>query len=293
MQNTIALGVPVYFKIHTMLRIPVYNAACPRSKEPADLEALLATRIPVITVGSISLEKQGGNRAKAYRSDPETGLSLNSFGLPNRGLAYYEKYLPAFIEKARIRRKKVRASIVARHPREFAALVRRLRHLGVDQIEVNVSCPNVWDGKIQKGIIAFSPALLCRVVVSAGRAARGFPLDYKVPPYSDPGLLARVATIFNAAPGVRAVVTANTFPNAWSRKTGLAGLGGSPFRAIVLGQVVQFRKLLRPGIRVVAIGGVSSPEHVREYRAAGAAEVQVGTQYFEQGARVFARLNRY
>jgi len=273
-----------------MTAVRVYNAAGPRSKSPKDLRTLLATPVPVITIGSVSLAASTGNKAKKYWVDPASGTSLNSMGLPNKGIAYYERLLPTFIKDAHAAGKKVRVSIVGSRTSEYVELVRRLRKLDIDQIEVNTSCPNVWNGTKQKRIASFDLDLLEKLVSATLKVAKGLPLDYKLSPYSDPEMLRKVALLLRRHAGIRAVVTANTFPNAYSALTGLAGMGGDGYRHIVLGQVKQFRQVLPARIKIVALGGASSKKHVADYVAAGAAEVQVGTHYFKNGPGVFKKL---
>jgi len=98
-------------------------------------------------------------------------------GLPNRGITFYESFLPVFIKRAHQRNKRVRVSIVASTPREYGELVRRCLKIGIDEIEVNTSCPNVWKGSKQKEIPAFNTILLNEIIKESSKAARKFKLD--------------------------------------------------------------------------------------------------------------------
>lgn len=273
-----------------MSRARVYNAAGPRSKELADLRKLLATSVPVIQVGSVSVHASEGNTYKRYFEDATTGTTLNSFGLPNRGLAYYEKELPAFIQKAHRLRKKVRVNIVGSRPKEYGVLARTFARIGVDEIEINAGCPNVWKGGKQKRIPAFDLQLLEAIVDEATAAGGKVRYDVKLSPYSDPELLRQVARLLGRKRRLTGVVLCNTFPNAYAAKAGLAGLGGGAFHHIVLGQVYQFRDLLPRRMKVVGLGGARNSETVRNFLKAGADEVQVGSYYHSRGPSVFRNL---
>lgn len=264
-----------------------YNAAGIRSKEIEDLEKLLDSKISVITIGSITLEPRSGNKVKTYWLEESSGDTLNSIGLENRGLEHYKNILPKFLAVAESRGKKVRVSVAANSPGEYTTLVKGFLDIGIKEIEINGSCPNVWEEGKQKVIPTFNISLLKEIVEAVSSVSQEPIFDYKLSPISDPKLVQGIASLFSEVQHIRAVVTSNTFPNAYSDKTGLAGLGGSAMRHIALGQVNQFRKLLPARIKLVGVGGISNRRHVEEFSAAGAEETQVGSYYFQNGPKIF------
>jgi dihydroorotate dehydrogenase (fumarate) len=272
------------------MRIPIANAAGPKSKELPDIEKLLRTPLDAITIGSITLGPNAGNSRQFYWADNKTGATLNSLGLPNKGLAHYQKILPGVIQSAQAKGKRVRVSIAGSHPAEYAALAKELARFDIDGLEINASCPNVWHGTRQRRIPSFDLPLLQSILTQAAKAAPGHMFDIKVSPVSDPVFLSKLCTVLSDTKCVRAVVTSNTFPNALGPNGRLSGLGGTPLRFVALGQVRQLRTLLPKRIKVTGVGGISTRKHIREYAQAGADGVQVGSHYFKHGAQVFHTL---
>ena len=130
--------------------------------------------------------------------------------------------------------------------------------------------------------MSFHPEDIKEVLTWAGKSSK--PIWVKLSPYSDPGLLKEVAEVINEAPPpVAAVVTCNTFPNAYAGKGaispmgGLAGLSGPALKPIALGQVVQFRKHLKEEIDVIGVGGITTGNDAVDFFEAGAKAVQCTT----------------
>lgn len=156
---------------------------------------------------------------------------------------------------------------------------------GVEAIELNFGCPNTEHSKI----MSFDPSSLDTLFRRLEESVR-LPIWVKFSPYSDPGLLKEVATVVNtAASTVKAVVTCNTFPNAYagndkiSPNNALAGLSGPALKPIAVGQVIQFRQHLNPIIDVVGIGGIITGNDVVNFLDAGAKAVQMTSLPFWLG----------
>jgi dihydroorotate dehydrogenase (NAD+) catalytic subunit len=168
---------------------------------------------------------------------------------------------------------------------DFARCARWAGEAGADIIEVNLSCPNVHDGR---GDVYLDPSL-SELVVSATRAAIGHvPLSAKLGYYADVALLRTVLahirpyvdalTLINAIK--RPVIAADGHPYFPGAGRERAGIGGAAIRALALGNVrsaVTFLREQGSGIPVIAVGGVTAPGHVDEYLALGAAAVALGT----------------
>ena len=119
----------------------------------------------------------------------------------------------------------------------------------------------------------------------------------KLSPYSDPVSLGAIAAIINRSQIVRAVTSANTFPNAFSFNVegeqaidpagGLAGMAGEALKPIGLGQVKQLRAVLPEAIAIIGVGGISEKQDVLDYLRAGADATQITTAYINFGPSVF------
>lgn len=269
------------------VNIPVMNAACSVAKSADDITALLATNIGVVTVGTITVEPREDNpEPRWYAGD---GFALNSFGMPGGGVEYYRRALPALVAKAHELGKYMSLSIGGFSVDEYITLAAAAEEIGVDFIELNLSCPNVQiDGK-QKPIASFDPEYMASII-AAVEAVSTKPLFLKLSPYSNPSDLASAAEIAKAGAHVAAVVTSNTFSNGYYSQDGepvisveLAGVSGRSLLPIVLGQVRQFRKLLPESIAVIGVGGIESASDAEQYFAAGATAVQAATLIVRDG----------
>src|SRR5215510_10246928 len=108
--------------------------------------------VDVATLGglvskTVTLRPRPGNPPPRIR-ETEAGF-LNSIGLENKGIeAYVRDVLPAMEAADTV----VITNIGAERVEEFGELARRIGdHPAVDALEVNLSCPNVQDGKLPFG----------------------------------------------------------------------------------------------------------------------------------------------
>ena len=113
-------------------------------------------------------------------------------------------------------------------------------------------------------------------------------IGLKLSPYSDPGLLTRVATAIRELETVGYVALSNTFPNALILDssghsvitTGLAGLSGLAMKPIALGQVWQFAAVLEGTVDIVGVGGVTTGADIIDFQNAGAKAVQASKVFW-------------
>jgi len=280
------------------LEHPLMNAAgtCKFLDEVSQLSRAATS---AIMVGSITVEQRGGNSGNVYWAG--AAFSLNSLGLPNPGSRYYGQHLPEMVSRAHDTGKPLLVSVAGFTPDEYAELTALALERGADAVELNLGCPNVWQGEEQKRIACFDPSLveeiLQRVEASAGAQAR---IAVKISPFSDPFALAEVAQVIGRHGVARAVTTTNTFPNAFSYDDagqpvvsvggGLAGLAGAAIKPIGLGQVRQLRNILPDRIQIIGVGGINNGRDVIDYLRAGAAATQIATAYLERYERVFSSI---
>ncbi len=278
-------------------------------KLPSHVEPLL--RVPsdilhTITLGSYTLEARSGNPGNAFWTDERHRCaSINALGMPNPGIRAAKAYFYLMAERIRESGKRMRISIAGFSPKEYQLLAQESMGIGPCELELNLGCPNVWDGGSQKRITSFVPALIKETlerVAETTTHADAPCIAVKLSVYSDPFLLEEVAEVLTEMQHVvQTVVVCNTFPNATgygadgktviSAADGYGGLAGAPLKHIALGQVRAFRRLLPHTIEVVGVGGIMTGSDIRDMELAGASSVQIGTLYFEHAdASVFSTL---
>ena len=236
---------------------------------------------PVVS-GSYTPEERAGNEG-AHLFFPETeaeflekGFGLNSFGMPNMGIAGAVREFSSFKTE-----QPIIISIAGFSMEDYmngVSAICKNPDIIFAAIELNFGCPNTGHGKI----MSFDPELLNALFFELSVRNYPIPIWAKLSPYSDPGLLKEVADVMNVnADVIDAVVACNTFPNAYagaeniSPNNGLAGLSGPALKPIALGQVVQFRQHLGPKMDIIGVGGITTGNDVIDFFDAGASAVQL------------------
>ena len=290
------------------LEHPLMNGAgvCKTVDDVADLAR---SCLAAVVVGSITVASRAGNPGQTYWECAD--YSINSLGLPNLGIKYYSESLPEMAGIVHDMGKVLIVSVAGSEIDEYVELTTQAVRCGADLVELNLGCPNVWDGGLQKRIPCFDPEYsgrLCRRVAESLRllARDGGPtgsFGMKISPFSDPFALERLAIILGESarecPEFKFITATNAFPNALivdhdgkpRIDMELGGLGGHAIKPIVLGHIKQLRKLLPESVDLIGIGGVASGEDMAEYLAVGATCVQATTAF--AGSRnpgVFAKI---
>lgn len=277
------------------------NAAgtCKLLEGAESVRELARSATAAVMVGSITVEPREGNSGEVYWAGEV--FSLNSLGLPNPGELYYRQHLPAMVAMAHRSGKPLFVNVAGFTPLEYATLAELAFQGGADLVELNLGCPDVWEGGQQKRIVCFDPQLVGEILYcveeKVGSEAK---VAVKISPFSDPLALSEVAQVIGQSSVVKVVTTVNTFPNAFSydergkpRITpggGLAGLAGPAIKPIGLGQVKQLRGILPERIDIVGVGGITTGQDILDYRRAGAVAVQIATALLERRAKVFSTL---
>jgi dihydroorotate dehydrogenase (NAD+) catalytic subunit len=236
---------------------------------------------------TITPEPRAGNPPPRLWETP-AGL-INSIGLPNKGLAgFLEQDLPQLAELP----VPLIVSVMGTSHEQFAELVDGVASQEeVAALELNVSCPNVKSGLIVGESPEEARSLLRRL-----RPLTDKPLIVKLTPnIADPVPVATAAE----EGGADAVSLINTLKGmaldpagggAWLGG-GTGGLSGPAVRPIALEQVHAVAG--RVEIPVIGMGGVASGRDARDFLAAGATCVAVGTESFRDpaaGRRVASEL---
>jgi len=234
----------------------------------ADLGALV--------VKSISIMAWPGNPAPRVVQLP--GAMMNSVGLQGPGVAaWIDDDLPA----VKAAGASVVVSIWGRTVEEYQEAAEALIPIQdqLTAVELNVSCPNLKDGKKMFSTSADSAASVVEATNGLS-AARWAKLSPNVPN------IAEIAGAVAEA-GADAVTLTNTLIglvlNPETGKPVLGGGGGGvsgpAVRPVALRAVFDVAAA-HPELPIIGVGGIATAEDVVQYLRAGASAVQVGTANF-------------
>ena len=274
------------------------NAAYIHSKTLKDVETLAHSAAGAVLVGSISVKPRSPNPGQGYWLHKERIFSLNSFGLPNGGIPYFKKHLPAMVQAAHAQGKPLIANVVGFSKEDYAQLVPFVEQFGVDMIELNFGCPNVWDGGKQKRIISYHASLVEETLDAIAIQKPKTPITVKISPLP-PDILNEVGAAIARSKIIQAVTTCNSYPNAAVTRgvvskaesaNVLAGFAGRALKPINLGIIRQLKTILPKRIHILATGGVYTANDVQDYLDAGAQLVQIASALTDEGVAVFDKI---
>ena len=228
--------------------------------------------VGVITTKSIGVQPRKGYREPIYaRYAP--GCYINAVGLANPGA---EAYMAEFEGIQTPGDKFLLVSIMGSDVDSFAAAALTLEPIA-DGFELNMSCPHA---KGYGAEVGQDTELLGKITEAVVRAA-GVPVFVKLSS-TLPNLGATAAAAVAAgAAGLTlintvgpALAAVGTDPILHNR---LGGLSGDGIRPMGLRAVEQVRKAVGTEPILIGMGGIASPEHVRQYAAAGADLFGIGS----------------
>lgn len=257
---------------------------------------------PLDTLGgfvtkTLFLEPRDGNRPIRI-AESRSGM-LNSIGLANIG---WERFVA---EKAP-RLAEIRGAallivnVAGNSPEEFAAIAGAVdadrESVGLDALEVNVSCPNVKEGGTNIG----SHLDQFRETVRGVRSATDLPLFVKLTPNVADVVPFAACAAEEGADGVSLINTLYGMRIDLERRrpvlgTGSGGLSGPAILPVGVHWTYRVRAAL-PDLPILGIGGIASWKDALEYLLAGAQAVQVGTAAFvdpDAAPRIVAGLARW
>lgn len=262
------------------------------------------------TVGSVTelsdaadLAAYGAAVAKSVSADPWPGRPaprvapagvgmLNGIGIQNPGI---EVWVRETVPRLAGLDCPVWGSAVGRDAGEFARVAEEMVAAGIPVIEVNLSCPNLEDGRM----FALDPPRAA-AVISAVRRTVDVPIGAKLSPNSE-DIVAAARACGDA--GADWVVLTNTVWGAAidveTRRPRLSGLvggySGVPLKPIAMRCVVEVHRAL-PDLPILGCGGVATGSDVVEYLLAGASAVAIGTAHFAEprvASRIDSELRRW
>jgi dihydroorotate dehydrogenase (NAD+) catalytic subunit len=243
--------------------------------------------------GFLRVDRLGGVIPKTVTARPRAGNPtprtvetpaglLNAIGLDNDGIDHFRAHHLPYLRTVGTA---VIANIAGEDEDQFVAMAESLAdEPGLAAIELNVSCPNVSHG-LDLGIDAPAVARLVRRT----RAVCPLPIIAKLTPnVTDIVSIAAAA----AEGGADAVSLVNTFRGLavdWRRRrpvlaNDVGGLSGPAIKPLALRMVWEVARAI-PGLAVIGIGGIATPDDAMEFLVAGASAVQVGTAtFYDPGA---------
>ncbi len=232
-------------------------------------------RLGGIILKGTTLEPREGNPYPRMAETP-SGM-LNSVGLQNKGIDYFEQYIYPVVSSYNTN---VIINVNGNLVEEYVALAERLDKLNrIPAIELNISCPNVKMG----GMVFGTNPKSAREVTRAVRKAFKKTLIVKLSPnVTDIVEFAKIVeeegadsiSLINTLLGM-AIDTVSLKP---SLSTITGGLSGPAVKPVALRMVWQVAKAVK--IPVIGIGGIMKANDAIEFFLAGASAVQVGTASF-------------
>jgi dihydroorotate dehydrogenase (NAD+) catalytic subunit len=200
------------------------------------------------------------------------GGMLNAVGLANPGLDAVRAHdLPWLAAEAG--RARVLVNVAGATVEDYVRVIAGLTDLAVvTAFEINASCPNTSAGGLEFGA---TPEGL-RELVRRCRAVATRPIAVKLSPVlPDIAGMARVAE----AEGADAVTLVNTIPGTLDRRLGNGAMGGGVSGPALLAIGVLATRKVRAAVALplIGVGGIRTAGDAREYLAAGASLVAIGT----------------
>jgi dihydroorotate dehydrogenase (NAD+) catalytic subunit len=241
----------------------------------------------IVTSKSLTLEPRTGHKGPVV-AEFESGL-LNAMGLCNPGIVEGLTEVNQFKERSDT---PVIVSVFATNTDDFSTLTEHVNKSKSDFLELNLSCPNVFD---EFGIpLAASKDEVFKIVKTVKEISR-LPVIAKLSPnvYD----IVEIALAVEEA-GVDALCLINTVGPGMLIDTKMVkpvlfnkfgGLSGPCIKPVALKLIYQTYSAVN--IPIIGMGGVTIGEDAIEMFMAGATLVGVGTAVYYRGIEVFDKIN--
>ncbi|MGX7164444.1 dihydroorotate oxidase [Enterococcus massiliensis] len=270
---------------------PFMNASGVHCLTVADLTELAESKAGAFITKSATLAPRQGNPEPRYFDVPLG--SINSMGLPNKGIAYYLDFAMEYQKKSSTPLFFSVAGMSVEENIDMLKMIQESEFSGVT--ELNLSCPNV-PGKPQ---VAYDFPLTKRILSEVFQFFTK-PLGVKLPPYFDLAHFDEMAGILNQFP-LTYVNSINSIGNGLyidteeeavviKPKDGFGGIGGEYVKPTALANVRAFYTRLNPEIKIIGTGGIRTGQDAFEHLLCGATMLQIGTELHKEGPEIFERL---
>ena len=230
-----------------------------------------------VLIKGLTPEPREGNYGIRIAETP-AGM-LNSVGLENPGIDYFERETAPLLEREL--KVPVIANINGKILEEYIEIAERAEAIDVIKaIELNISCPNVKDGGMAFGA---NPDMAAKVTREVRRVTKK-PLIVKLSPNVTD--IAGIAKLVEDE-GADALSLINTLLGMSidiNKKKPLlgnifGGLSGPAVKPVALRMVYQVSNAV--SIPLLGMGGISTAEDALEFFMAGASTISVGTGFFQ------------
>ncbi|CCD26186.1 dihydroorotate dehydrogenase NDAI_0H00120 [Naumovozyma dairenensis CBS 421] len=274
---------------------PFMNASGVHCMTTKDLDELATSEAGAFITKSATTSLREGNPEPRYFSVPLG--SINSMGLPNKGIDYYLSYV---LERQRKFPDEgpIFFSVAGMSVEENLKLLKIIQESDFKGItELNLSCPNV-PGKPQ---VAYDFELTKEILEKVFSFFKK-PLGIKLPPYFDFAHFDIMADILNQFP-LSYVNSINSIGNGLyvdidkesvviKPKNGFGGIGGEYVKPTALANVRAFYTRLNKNIKIFGTGGITTGKDAFEHLLCGATMLQIGTELQKDGISVFDRVQK-
>ena len=246
----------------------------------------------VVTKSCTNLERSG-NPEPRYYLEHSAKSSINSMGLPNKGVDFYiDQCITHRDDKPHI------ISVCGLSTAECLLLAKKAAaEANIRICEMNFSCPNIGTGQLGYDF---------HLVEDHARKLAEIFCDkkwgIKLPPYFDDSQFVAVSEILNEfqpnfitcinSIGNALMVDIDTETTRIRPRNGLGGLGGEFILPTALANVWALRNNVRSSIDVVGCGGIMTGEDVFKHILCGATAVQIGTVLHMHGTPCFTSLKQ-
>ena len=241
----------------------------------------------IVTSKSLTLQPRTGHKGPVI-SEFEGGI-LNCMGLCNPGISDGLKEVDQYKERSQT---PVIVSVFATNTKDFLQLTKEVNNSKGDFLELNLSCPNVFD---EFGIPLAASKDEVFNIVKAVKEISNIPVIAKLSPN-----VYNIVEIASAAQkaGADALCLINTVgpgmmidakmvkPVLFNK---FGGLSGPCIKPIALKLIYQTYSAV--SIPILGMGGVTYGKDAVEMLMAGATTIGVGTAVYYRGIEVFDKIN--
>jgi dihydroorotate dehydrogenase (NAD+) catalytic subunit len=241
----------------------------------------------LITSKSLTLQARSGHKGPVV-AEFEGGI-LNCMGLCNPGIINGLQEVDEFKKRSG---NSVIVSVFATNSADFVILTRYVNKSHADFLELNLSCPNVFD---EFGIPLAASGEEVYKIVKAVKKESKLPVIAKLSPnVYDIVAIAKAAKTAGAdalclintvGPGML-IDTKMVKPVLFNK---FGGLSGPCIKPIALKLIYQIYSAI--DIPILGMGGVTTGEDAIQMLMAGANIVGVGTAVYKRGIEVFDKIN--
>jgi dihydroorotate dehydrogenase (NAD+) catalytic subunit len=214
---------------------------------------------------------------------------LNGIGIQNPGIDSWVETMRPIVSRLGV---PVWGSAVGSTTEEFALVAKGLVTAGIEVVEVNLSCPNLEDGRMF-ALDADRSQEVVEAVAGSGDVVVGA----KLSPNAERIVSIAEACLEGGATFLTLTNTALGFGVSIEDRRpllsgGVGGYSGPGLKPVSMRCVYEVATAL-PGTPIVGCGGVTTGRDVVEYLLAGASAVGLGTVHFSEpraGARIMREL---